>query len=773
MSSDSSQTNTRNQQEAPGAQPDIDSGAQPDIDPEPGVRSAFVPPVDTLWSGKTRKLLRKLMLLSVGILVLGQAAIVWISLDTFERELEPQLIQKAIVVGSSITGEIRYAIAELGIPLRELVGVEPFFNNLLKSNTDIEYLILQHSANSDVLAQGGLSDGSLDRITSGLPSVVNQPGMNTEIAGFSNITFQISDKETTVALLHVGISNEYIRSQLSEIFYDVITIAIVSLMVALQFLVFFTGERISEPIARIKLALREGADGLLANRFISTTKDEIGALSTSFNRTLNDLTQRYEDLRFETNEVKSAQIDDNIAREIQLRCDYVSDRYRFGDGMRIRPRNAFQIRLPLFLFLFSEGLSRSFLPLFINQYTFEDSPLLISFPIALYMSAIMAVVFLGGRVIDRFGSRYVFLIGVIPAVIGYVGTFTTQGYYDLVFWRLLSGIGYGFIFIAAQAWVTEHSAKGSDRAQDMTLFFSATFISAVCGPAIGGIIAVQIGFETTFLLSAMMALVSAFIVYKTLDSQKQSDAEDVPPSQQTMPDSEGWLILLRNPRFIAVTVFAAIPTKMMLSGLLFYLVPLYLNELGKDPATIGRVIMLYGIVPVFLLTYLARVMDRYKNQIVMTTISGVLSGIGCFFVLSASLFGGPANALAVTILILGLSHALSTISQPSVVQKITQEHNATIGQTSIINAYLLLETSGLILGPIIAGILVVAGGYLTAIILLGFISLVCILLYQTIMILIAKELRDHEYILSIKQTQQAEVLDDAATDTPIAKEPSN
>ena len=156
--------------------------------------------------------------------------------------------------------------------------------------------------------------------------------------------------------------------------------------------------------------LTDGARGMFGNHIAMRARDEIGDLVTALNRALRNLQQRYEDFQFDVREIKDAQIDRGIVTRIQTACEPVEDRYRFSGGRgACGPRNAMQIRVPLFLFMFAEELPRSFLPLFIARLSPTDSvisdELLFGLPITLFMLAGMVVVPLGGGLADRFGAR--------------------------------------------------------------------------------------------------------------------------------------------------------------------------------------------------------------------------------------------------------------------------------------------------------------------------------------------------------------------------------
>ena len=694
-----------------------------------------VPQVDAGW---TSGILGRLVLLAVVVLLLGQIVVAWFAVDGFERELEPQLGRKAEVVGRAVADQIAFAVDDLGIPPGELVGVDTFLAKILASNADIEYIIILDGSSRVLLAQG-LSPEVLERVRMGLPGPGVEAGAMTEVAGFTDSAYPITTGKRVAAVLHVGVSREYVRGRLSEIFYEAMTVIVVSLLVTLEFLVFFMNVRISGPLERLETLLADGARGVFANRLMLRARDEIGDLVAAFNRSLRGLCQRYEDFRFDAREIEDAQIDRDIAQRIQTACTQVEKRYHFTGGEELRPRNAMQIRIPLFLFMFAEELPRSFLPLFVARLSPTDTAvsneLLVGLPITLFMLAAAVMIPFGGRIADRFGARRVFLMGIVPAAAGYFGTFLAQGYYDLVAWRMLSGVGYGLIFIAAQAWVAEHTGE-RNRAQGMTVFVGGVFAATICGPSIGGILAGRIGFEATFLASAGLAVVSGLIVYFMLEGMGTRRS----PHQGAVEGGQ-WRALVSDGRLFAVTVFAAVPGKLILSGFLFYLVPLYLSALGNRQSAIGWMIMLYGVSTMICMPFASRLADRTGRHAVVVAAGGALAGLGCLASLFESTVGGASNAVAIAIVALGVGHALSLTSQLAIVQEVADRHSSGMGQASAIGAYRLVERAGMILGPIAAGAFAAVFGYQGAIVGIGAIVLVSIVLYAVMMSLSGTAIR--------------------------------
>ena len=677
---------------------------------------------------RTRGILGRLALLAVVVLLAGQFLVAWFAVTGFEKALEPQLSHKAGAVGRAVASQIQFVVDDLGIPPEELVGVDPFLDGILSANADIEYLIVLDAA-SKVLFARGLTPATLDRILPDLPAADSETGSGSEVAGFIDSVFPIVVDGRVATVLHVGVSGEYVRGRLSELMYEVATIIVVSLLVTLEFLLFLMSVRVAGPMERVETILSEGARGMFGSHFSMRARDEIGAVVAALNRALQRLRQRYEDFRFEVREIKDAQIDRSIAQRILAVSQQVDDRYRFSGGAELHLRNAMQIRIPLFVFMFAEELPRSFLPQFAARLTPSDSTisqeLMFGLPITLFMLAGMIMVPFAGGLTDRFGTRRVFLAGIVPATVGYLGTFLAQGFVDLIGWRVLSGIGYGLIFIAAQAWVADNTDMRS-RAHGMTVFVGAAFAAAICGPSIGGILAERLGFETTFLISAVLAAVSGTLVYTMLDGTTRRRT-----AHRTLFGRRELRTLLTDRRLFAVTVFAAIPGKLILTGFLFYLVPLYLSELGYRYSVIGWLITLYGVSTLAFTSFAARFADRSGRHAAVVAAGGLLAGLGCLASLIAPAVGGAFNAVLVTILALGFGHALSLASEFAIVQNIARRRGG-LHQASMISAYRLAERGGLVLGPIVAGTLAARFGYQGAIVGIGVLLLVSIALYTIV-----------------------------------------
>ncbi|HYD68605.1 MFS transporter [Azospirillum sp.] len=376
------------------------------------------------------------------------------------------------------------------------------------------------------------------------------------------------------------------------------------------------------------------------------------------------------------------------------------------------------IRFALFLFMLAEELSRSFLPLYVRGlYTPVpglSEALVMGMPIALFM--LLAAVFtpFAGAWADRFGTRRTLLLGTLPAVAGFAGTAAAQTLGELLLWRGACAFGYAIMFIGAQGFVACHSRR-QERARGMAQFVAAVVAAGLCGAPIGGILADHVGPRATFAVSALLTLAAVAAVAALLPAEAPERAG------QPAATLRDYRRLLANPRFRALLLFSSVPTKLLLTGGLFYLVPVTLHGLGETPSAIGRTMMAYGLGIVVLGPWVSRLADRTGRHALIAGLGGLAGGAG----LMAVLLDPGAAAVLAGVAALGVAHALNNATQLTLVPDVCRAECARIGTTGVFAIYRLLERGGAVLGPLLAAALADRFGPPMALGALGAIGLGC------------------------------------------------
>ncbi|QCG93793.1 MFS transporter [Azospirillum sp. TSA2s] len=375
------------------------------------------------------------------------------------------------------------------------------------------------------------------------------------------------------------------------------------------------------------------------------------------------------------------------------------------------------IRAALFLFMLAEELSRSFLPLYARElYTPVpglSETLMMGLPIGLFMLLVAVFTPFAGAWADRFGCRRTLLLSTFPAVAGFAGTAMAGSLAELLLWRSACALGYAVMFIGAQGFVARHT-PADRRARGMAQFVAAVIVAGLCGAPLGGILADQFGYRATFMVSALLALAAAAAV-TLLPADR---VERVGRRPFRMGDAAA---MLANPRFLALLLFSSVPTKLMLTGYLFYLVPVSLHAAGETPAGIGRLMMAYGLIIVLLGPWVSRAADRTGRHALFAGLGGLVGGAGTLAILQEQ---GVAGIL-IGIAALGVAHAFNNATQLALVPEICRADCARMGESSVFAVYRLLERGGSVIGPLLAAALADRFGIQAALVALGVLGMLC------------------------------------------------
>lgn len=394
-----------------------------------------------------------------------------------------------------------------------------------------------------------------------------------------------------------------------------------------------------------------------------------------------------------------------------------------GFGKQVRMAAPRDIRVPMFIFVLAEQLCTPFFPLYIRDLYVQIPGLseqaVIGLPIAMFMLFVALGTIYGGNAISRFGAVRVFRWGVGFASAGFLGLALAYSFYDLLIWRILTAVGYALSTLACQAYVASVSTK-DNRTRSMAVFVGAVMVASVCGAAIGGVLADLVGYRYVFIASLALALLS-IVVFPRVTGAGQVQGEE---RASVLPILVSYRILIADRGFSAVILLASIPAKLLLTGAVFFLTPLYLSHLGYDAATIGRCIMIYYLPMAFAASLAAWLADRYHLRLSLVVAGGVIAGLGSM--VAWFLSGLPAVLVAMAGL--GIGQVLATAPTFSLALAAGQQSVDRVGQAHALAAIRVLERAGSVIGPLLTGSLVVLAGFETALLVIGSIVTVSALL---------------------------------------------
>jgi MFS family permease len=219
----------------------------------------------------------------------------------------------------------------------------------------------------------------------------------------------------------------------------------------------------------------------------------------------------------------------------------------------------------------------------------------------------------GGVAAVRLGARRAVLVGLTGMGLASVGFALAGGFWTLFAARLLQGIGSGFTWAGAFAWLL--AAAPRERRGELigAAMGSATF-GALFGPVVGAAAALA-GRSVVFCALAGLAVVLAAMTLRI-----------APVAQEPLPSVESLVRALRHRLFLGGLALMALPS--LLFGVLSTLGPLHLSHAGWGAAAIGAIWLVGAALESVQAPFVGRFSDRRGLLVpvrVALTASGVLS----------------------------------------------------------------------------------------------------------------------------------------------------
>ena len=605
---------------------------------------------------------------TLAVLLLASALTAWQALAAFEPVILPEVTLKAAALGRTLTGELERAL-HYRIPIDRLPGVDALFETTLKGNPDIAYLALADRSGRRLAAAGVGAPVDL----AGPPTDRRPDHLVTQLP--------VSDGDEVQGRLEIGVERSVVARVSHDLILDIGSVLLASVLIAFELVLVVASRAASATGSAVATVLGPAAGA--AGSGAGPPADPNPA---------------------DPNPVAPTPVDLTL------------------------------VRLPLFLFCLSEEVSRPFFPSFARSFAdgvpWLSPDLVVSLPITVFMLVWALSQPLGALWSDRVGRRRAIMIGAGLAACGLALTALTATLYDLLLWRTITALGYGLVLISAQGAVIDHTSPGT-RASGMAMVIGGLLAAGVCGPLIGGVIADQIGFRPTFLVGAGLALTAALVVALALpaDSAARTGAAGAAAAGAAAaaagisaagapPPTMSWRVLIRlcrNPRFLALALFSAIPTKIAATALLFYLLPLFLGTLGASKADIGRIQMLYFLAFILISPLAAWLADRLAAGRELVALGGFATILAVLpLLLSDSLW-----ASAIAIALFGVFQALIGAPQLALVSLIATLGGNRADEAPALGVFRLIERIGASAGPLIAVTLAITFSYREAIIAIG------------------------------------------------------
>lgn len=664
----------------------------------------------------TRRLIAAaLLLLAVSIGVTSHAA-----LEAFERQVKPEIGREAAAIGRSVAAPIERALS-LGVPFAELGGVAEYFTELLERRQGIAYLVM--TGTEGTMLHGVGPGAARFAPPAEAPLLGAEAAVRTTPAAYDTALSLRDGAGQIVGWLHVGMSRDPVDVVVQDARWDVAIVLLVSMLLAAEILRFVVDRSVSAPTALMAALVARLSTGDFARASAATARDEAGRLAVAANILARRLSDRWDRLTWLAREVsvisaaaagRAGAALTEVGRTLRFRAEGTAA----GEALA----TAMAARITLFLFAMAEQFSTSFIPILGRELgrdgAFGVGPdLLAALPIATFVAAVALATPFGGRLAARHGARRSIVLGALPVVAGFVGCAFATSPHEFALARALCGAGYAVITIACQAELARAAAAGHV-ARSLGGFTGAVMTGAVCGTAIGAVLADRFGYTATFLLSAVLVVIVQLLAAVCIGAERSQQ----PAARASLREEAGQAI--RSRPFTAMVVLIAIPAKLVLGGFVFFAAPLALRDLGFSQPAIGRVVMLYGLCMLPAIALGAWLSDRARMGAMLMVVAGAATGMVLMLPLGLDI----AVALPFAVALVGALQGLASAPMLALAPTLAAEPCAP--STPMLLAFLrLAERIGSVAGPMLAAYLLMVGGTGAVMLTLGAVSVLAALAY--------------------------------------------
>ena len=305
---------------------------------------------------------------------------------------------------------------------------------------------------------------------------------------------------------------------------------------------------------------------------------------------------------------------------------------------------------------------------------------------------------ISGKLVDLFGERAVFSSGVFMVSLFVFLAGMATSYHQLLFFRAAGGLGSSMFSVAAGS-VIMRSVDDEHRGRAQSVYNGAFLVGGVSGPAIGGLLSL-ISLRAPFFAYSAMLLVSGIVAFFFLKGEKIGKREkDFDTSAHTSVREA----LAMKPYRIALVISFIV--NWVVFGMRASIMPIFVTEeLHSTTAVVGYGFALSAIFQGVLLIRGGRLSDLKGRRFASVT-GSTIALVGVIFL---TLSVHPWMYL-VAMSIIGIGAAYLSTTPASIVGDVIRGRG---GQ--VIGIFQMAGDAGMMVGPIVIGVLSDAYSYRTA-----------------------------------------------------------
>ena len=360
------------------------------------------------------------------------------------------------------------------------------------------------------------------------------------------------------------------------------------------------------------------------------------------------------------------------------------------------PREVTALTAASFFVAVGFGIVLPAIPIFAR--TFGVSNTAIGLIISMFAITRFASGLISGKLVDLFGEKAVFTIGVLMVAIFVFLAGLSTTYNQLLFFRAAGGLGSSMFSVAAGS-VIMRSVDDAHRGRAQSVYNGAFLLGGISGPAIGGLLSL-ISLRAPFFAYSAMLLISGTVAHFFLKGDNIGKKEKGLDTSNHTTVREA--LKMKPYRIALVLVFIV---NWVFFGMRVSVLPIFvIEELKSTTAVVGYGFTLGAIFQGVLLLRAGRLSDR-KGRRFPSVIGSVVGLIGTIVL---SIATHPWMYL-VAMSVIGIGGAYLSTTPSNIVGDIIKGRG---GQ--VIAIFQMAGDAGMIVGPIIVGAISDIYSYRTA-----------------------------------------------------------
>ena len=302
---------------------------------------------------------------------------------------------------------------------------------------------------------------------------------------------------------------------------------------------------------------------------------------------------------------------------------------------------------------------------------------------------------------DRYGRKWFITGGLALYTIVSLLYLVPTSIYELFVIRFIHGIASALIGPVAMAYVGDITPRGLEGAYQGRLS-NAFYLGMGTGPLIGGVLYSASGMTAVFLVMAVMALVPCILCIKYLPESKP----------ESRPPASVWKAFFHSR--MQANLFFRFANCFPYSAFMVFLPVIAAVQYRYPTTLIGLIIAIEVLSMGMSQGYFGRVADRYKKSQLIVAGTLLVS-----FATLALPFVNNLVVIAIIALFIGIGNAIAISAATAVVAVDGRE----LGQGAVMGAFNTIVSVGIVIPPLIFGVILVIYGVAAIFIVAGVISL--------------------------------------------------